>query len=118
MKSSEFHRQRIEDELHAAQEARDAGNEGKARVCARRAAGAALSWYFEVTENRSWGGDALTLLKQAAANKNLPAEVRDAAIRLTTQISDRSLKPFSEEPVADARIIVTYILSQLDGHGD
>jgi hypothetical protein len=37
---------RLEKEMHAAGEARRAGNEGKARVCARRAAAILLDEYF------------------------------------------------------------------------
>ncbi len=36
----------FEAEIRHAQEARDQGNEGKARVCARRAAGVVIGAYF------------------------------------------------------------------------
>ena len=62
MPQREFYLERIEKEFAAARAAQAAGNEGKARVCARRAAGEALSWYRTVFPQDGWRNDALGMI--------------------------------------------------------
>ncbi|MBM2849365.1 MAG: hypothetical protein HW418_2307 [Anaerolineales bacterium] len=49
----------VERELAQAHKARAAGNEGQARVCARRAAGIALREWYKRRLGSGWHGDAV-----------------------------------------------------------
>src|SRR3972149_5881572 len=99
----------IATELNRARDALSAGNEGKARVCARRASGIALQAHYREREGGQWSGDAQTLLLKAGADHDLSAEVREAAVRLTTSVIHQATQPFTTDPIADARLIVSKI---------
>ena len=100
----------IEAELRQSADALAAGNDGKARVCARRASGTALrSWFREGRITAP--ADAQSLLKLASTEPRLPFELRQAAERLSTSVTDREILPFSDDPVGDARLIVDLVES-------
>lgn len=100
----------IQRELTTAQEAASEGNEGKSRVCARRAAGFAISLFITTHARPGWGTDALGQLQHLKDDATLPEDIRKAATRLTTRITDRFQYPFSTDPIADARLIVDHLL--------
>ncbi len=117
MPSKERYLEEISKEFTTAQQALSEGNEGKARVCSRRAAGIAITWYLSKVPRPGWHADALHQLLHLKDDTTFSPEVRDAALRLTTKISGRFAYPFSTNPIADARIIVDAIISQLDSDG-
>jgi len=93
----------IESELKQAREAQAAGNAGRARVCARRAAGMAI---------REWSGksgDALKQLGRLQMDNAAPENVREAAQRLSTKVQVDHTLPFESDPIEDARVIITYL---------
>jgi hypothetical protein len=95
-------RARIAAEMRQAIASRAAGNEGRARVCARRAAGFGLS----VAQGGSNRPNAYDLLRQAADDRALPAPVRQAAARLGVRVTQAHRLPHAEDPLADARLIL------------
>lgn len=95
-------REQIEAELALARAARAGGNEGKARVCARRAAGLAIK------ECYGWPGDALKRLKRLQVEPGVPAAVREAAQRLTTKVDQNHKVPFDNDPIEDALLIIAH----------
>lgn len=97
---------RITAELHAARQAQAAGNPGRARVCARRAAGWAVRAWYQQREGPSWTGDALKQLRRLAGDAAVPEPVRAAAARLLTKVGHDHQVPFEEDPVEDAQMIV------------
>lgn len=99
---------RIDLELHRGREAEAAGNPGRMRVCARRAAGLALRGYFQQRGEPGWGGDALTTLTRATTDPALPPAIRAAATRLTTVVNHDHALPFPEHPLDDAQAIVAF----------
>jgi hypothetical protein len=109
MSDKAHHLEQIQKELATAREAIQSGNDGKARVCSRRAAGQAISWFMTEHPRADWGQDALSQLTHLRDDESFPREIRDAAIRLTTKISDRFTYPFTSEPVEDARCIIDHI---------
>lgn len=109
MQAKEFHLDQIKKELTNAQNALSVGNDGKARVCARRAAGQAISWYLKKFPEKKCGNDAVTQLRFITNDTSFSQEVRDAAVRLTTKISERFTYPFSTDPIEDARLVINYI---------
>jgi HEPN domain-containing protein len=109
MPSKEFFLEQIEKEFASAREALKIGNDGKARVCARRAAGQALTWFLTRFPKNNWGTDVLSQLLHLKDDSSFPQEVRDAAKRLTTKVSDRFNYPFSSDPIHDANLIIQHI---------
>lgn len=99
----------IEHELSQAKAARDSGKEGRARVCARRAAGWAVVLY-----RRRSGEDIedehvlrhLAWLQDQHSNERL----RSAASRLGIRVNPDHQLPHEEDPLEDARLIVTRLL--------
>jgi HEPN domain-containing protein len=98
----------IETELAQARKAREAGNEGQARVCARRAAGIALREWYKRRAGSGWGGDAMKQLQRLREDPLVPEEVRAAAQRLTTKVDLGHNLPFAEDPIEDARRIIEF----------
>ncbi len=98
----------IEVELTRATEAQAAQNPGRARVCARRAAGWAVRDWYRAREGGGWAGDALKQLARLAGDANVPEAVRQAAARLLTKVDLDHKLPFDDDPVEDARRIVAY----------
>lgn len=96
----------IERELAAAKKARHEGNDGRSRACARRAAGLALAPSNEPARS------AVDLLRQTSKDTRYPETVRNAALRLTTNVRDRLSENFSLLPENDAMIVITYIKEQ------
>lgn len=96
-------------ELQRALEARAAGNEGMARVCARRAAGKALGVYAQRHSASAWGPSAFDRLKLIQGEPAVPEPVRAAAARLTARITEDHVLPHSEDPIDDARTIMDYV---------
>lgn len=104
----------VEAELSNARTALDLGNDGKARVCARRAAGAVLAAFYGTAGQ---GPDAMGLLVRASDDRTLPDNVRAAAFRLTTRVGERDVRPFSTDPVGDARTIVDAVSARTGPDG-
>ena len=99
----------IEKEFSDAQIARRQGNEGRARVCARRGAGFAVAWLCKSKGQDVRENDSLKLLKSVQNDQLLALEVREASARLTARITADFKYPFPTDPLDDARIIVDHI---------
>ncbi len=109
MTLSQAERDAVEIELGRGRAALSAGNDGKARVCARRASGVALRAWYRASGRPDAPPAAQSLLNIARADPALPAELREAAVRLTTSINDRESLPFSGDPLGDAAAIIAII---------
>ncbi len=103
------YQEEIQKELARAQTALEAKNEGKVRVCCRRAAGVAIRhWLANQPEPPAWGRSAIVQLKVISGVESLPAPVRNAAARLTTSVAKDHTVPFDESPIDDALIIIKH----------
>jgi hypothetical protein len=106
----------IQKELDRARAAMQEGNPGKARVCCRRAAGAAIRrWLARQPEPPGWGQTAVTQLRSIAVEDSLPAPVRRAAARLSTTVSEDHSLPFDDSPIDDVLAIVDHFESRPAG---
>jgi hypothetical protein len=105
----------IERELAAAEAAWKAANDGKARVCARRAVALATEAWLERLPVRRWRGDAMEHLRQIQQDTSLPLPIRQAAERLSTAVPKRHAAPFTADPIRDARVIVEYLTADTEG---
>jgi hypothetical protein len=98
----------IEQELATAEAAWNEGNEGKARVCARRAVARATEQWMERLPVRQWRGDAMEHLRQIQQDASFPLPIRQAAERLSTKVTQQQTAPFTTDPISDARLIIAY----------
>lgn len=103
----------IEAELKRALQAQAEGKAGRARVCARRAAGLVIRAYYQRRDGAGWGGDALTQLARLQQDEAVPAAIRAAAARLTTTVDFDHQLPFDDDPVKDARGIIGFVTPEL-----
>ncbi len=101
---------KINTELSRAEQAIKEGNIGMARVCARRACGNAISFWLEVNQHQGYGESSMNQLKIIQADDLIPKEVKDAAKRLISQISDQSGSSISSDPINDANTIIKYCM--------
>ena len=104
----------IEQELAAAEVARQDNNDGKARVCARRAVALATEAWLAQRSIPRWRGDAMAHLRQIQQDASFPLPIRQAAERLSTPVTRQHAVPFTTDPIADARLIIAH-LSSTDG---
>ena len=99
-------RRSIEEELKNAERARLDKNEGRARVCARRAAGIAARDYLARQGVRTRNNSAYETLKVLAAFPGLAADLRTAAQHLTTQVNEEFTLPGDMDLIAEARNLI------------
>lgn len=101
----------IQVELDRARQAQAEKNDGKARVCCRRAVGAAVRlWLKEQPEPPAWGQSAISQLRTLVDEPSIPATVRHAAARLSTTVDKEHNLPFENDPLEDAEIIIKYFI--------
>ncbi len=107
----------IERELARAEAALREGNDGMVRVCARRAVGLAAEAWLDRVPGKNWRGDALNHLRRISADETFPEDIRRAAERLMTKVTQRDTAPFSTDPIADARRIIAHLDAGTYGGG-
>ncbi len=106
-------KQKIEEELSRAADARANGLEGRARVGARRAAGAAVREYLRLRE----GGEAVTgtAYDLLAALQDLPAvpeQARKSAALLLERVDENYALPPEIDLLAEARRLADSLENQ------
>ncbi|MDR4494193.1 MAG: hypothetical protein R3B74_07185 [Nitrospirales bacterium] len=100
-----------EQELAAAETAWNSGNDGKARVCVRRAVAIADATWLATQSDQPFRGDAMAHLRRIRQDLSLPGSVREAAKRLSTAVHQKDAAPFSKDPIGDARIIIIHLFT-------
>lgn len=93
----------IQAEFERAEQARTRGNEGQARVCARRAAGIAAREYFARRGEKVNIPSAYDLLNRLAGDPSLSSELRQSARYLTLRVNEEFKLPVDIDLVAEAR---------------
>lgn len=109
--------ERITEELAAAQAAQQDGNDGKARVCARRAVALATDVWLARLPMPLWRGDAMAQLRQIQQHASFPLPIRQAAERLSTTVTRQHTAPFTTDPIADAKLIISHLGGTTADHG-
>jgi hypothetical protein len=105
---------RIKLELDQAYLYRARGNEGRARVCARRAAGWAVAAFRQGRSGVETHPNAYHQLRWFRKFEDVPTELRKAADRLTTHVSPSHELPHRQDPLEDAEMIVHALLKELE----
>ena len=93
----------IQAEFDKAEEARARGNEGQARVCARRAAGIAIREYLRRQGIRPASMSAFDLLNQIKQDPQLPPGLQEIADHLTLRVNEDFKLPVDADLIAGAR---------------
>ena len=101
---------KIQAEFDRAEQARAKGNEGQARVCARRAAGIAIREYLTrqgVTPSSASAVDLLNLLK---ADPLLSPDLKPIVDHLTLRVTEEFELPVQADLLAEARKLCNELL--------
>ena len=94
---------KIKAEFDKAEQARARGNEGQARVCARRAAGIAAREYFIRQGYSIHTPSAYDLLNSLVEDPSLPGELRQSAEYLTLRVNEDFKLPIDVDLIYEAR---------------
>jgi HEPN domain-containing protein len=100
----------IQAEFKKADEARTRGNEGQARVCARRAAGIAVREYLTRRGIRPPSNSAYDLLNLVKEDPQLSPELKQIADHLTLRVNEEFKLPVEADLVAEAQIFCDRLL--------
>jgi hypothetical protein len=90
-------------EFERAEQARAKGNEGQARVCARRATGIAIREYLTRRGNRPTSISAYDLLNLIKDDPHLSPDMKLIADHLTLRVTDEFKLPVNADLVAEAK---------------
>jgi len=100
----------IQAEFERAEKARARGNEGQARVCARRAAGIAAREYLTRHGEIIRTPSAYDLLNMLAEDHSLSGELRQSARYLTLRVNEEFKLPVNVDLIAEARKLCAELL--------
>ena len=107
--------QAIAKELSQLTQARAAGNEGKARVCARRAAGIAARAYCDILGIPYENPSALSVLKLIQELEILPESTRLYVQHLVAQVDVEHNLPEHIDLEAEAKALVADLQALISG---
>ena len=102
----------IDKEMNLAEAARRQGREGRARVCARRAAGKAIAVFHQRKTGNQPSTNYYRLLCWFQEVDGVPERLKQAAARLTTRVTLEFKLPHSHDPLQDAHALIEALLSQ------
>jgi hypothetical protein len=100
----------LEMEFGRAASARARGNEGQARVCARRAAGLAIREYLYRRGERVTTVSAYDLLNSLKDDPALPQDLLPLVEHLTLRVNEAFKLPVEADLVAEARMLCKALL--------
>jgi hypothetical protein len=103
-------RNQLISEFVLAEKARAEGNEGRARVCARRAAGIAVREYFKRQGRQVPGSSAYDLLNSLVESPDTSPELKQFASDLTLRVSEDFTLPVDIDLVAESRLLCNALL--------
>ena len=99
----------IEEELLLAKQSRLEGNEGRARVCARRAAGAAVKEHFVKMGITHKQENAIQSLLILAQTETLPVRVQEAVDWLVQRVNQDHNLPPEVDLIQEAGVVIKFI---------
>jgi hypothetical protein len=99
----------VQEELLLAKQSRIEGNEGRARVCARRAAGAAAQEYLQHADMRDRAENALESLLIIKEELDLPESVEVAINYLLQRVDEEHNLPQGIDLIREAEKVIRYL---------
>jgi hypothetical protein len=103
---------KLQSEFERAESARLGGNEGQARVCARRAAGIAIREYYARRGQHVRTPSAYDLLHMLADESHLSPELKQAATYLTLRVNKEFQLPVDVDLLEEARKLCDGLLKK------
>lgn len=101
---------KIQNELNKAEQARTKGNEGQARVCARRAAGIAAREYLIQQGIHPTSASAMDVLNHLKEDSLLTPNLKLILDHLTLRVTEEFKLPIDADLIAEARTLCTELL--------
>ncbi len=102
------------NELQHAREARAAGFEGRARVCARRSAGFAIREYL-IKKHKIFPSISLfNLLVDQSVRDILPPQVIVSLDRLFLKVNEQFQLPGGVDLISDAKLVISLLEAKLE----
>lgn len=99
-------------EFERAEAARERGNEGQARVCARRAAGIAIREYYARRGQSVRTPSAYELLQLLADEPHLSSDLKQAAKYLTLRVTEEFKLPVDVDLLVEAHKLCDGLLAK------
>jgi hypothetical protein len=106
---SEKHPIQIQEELLLAKQSRLEGNEGRARVCARRAAGAAVLDHLSSQGKAIRSENVYQILQFFRRINGLPERVKKALDHLVQRVDYDHQLPANVDLIDEANILINYL---------
>ncbi|NJC95899.1 MAG: hypothetical protein C3F07_13565 [Anaerolineales bacterium] len=106
--------EKLGNEFERAEQARALGNEGQARVCARRAAGIVVREYLIQRGIRPPSASAYDLLNLLKDDPHLSPDLRLIADHLTLRVTEEFKLPVDADLVAEARVLCNELIKQIN----
>jgi HEPN domain-containing protein len=103
----------VHAEFKRAEEARARGNEGQARVCARRAAGIAARDYLARQGETVRTPSAYDLLKMLTKDPSLSEDLSQIAAHLTLRVNEEFKLPPDMDLIAEAKKLCRALMNEL-----
>ena len=107
-------KKKFSQEIQMASDVRARGNEGQARVCARRAAGEVTREYFHRHGVSVSSDSAYDLLKMLLEIPDLPEAARREAEYLTTRVTEAFVFPVEVDLLQSAAALAKSLLPDSD----
>jgi len=108
----EYWKTRLESEFERAKVARAQGNEGQARVCARRAAGIAIREYYALRGQSIRTPSAYDLLRLLTEESRISPDLKQAAAYLTLRVTEEFKLPVDVDLLEEARKLCDGLLEE------
>lgn len=105
-------KEKLQKEFERAESARETGNEGQARVCARRAAGIAIREYYARRGQHIRTPSAYDLLQLLVEEPQLSPELKQAAFYLTLRVTKEFELPIDVDLLVEARKLCDGLLEK------
>ena len=100
----------IQEELEQAEIAQSAGNEGRARVCCRRAAGLAIAVYLQILNLPLPGPSAIERLKFLAQSQDTNSRIREISEHLLLRVNEEFELPIQVDLISETRWLIDELL--------
>jgi HEPN domain-containing protein len=104
-------KENLQNEFERAEAARARGNEGQARVCARRAAGIAIREYYGRRGQSVRTSSAYDLLRLLVEEPHLSPDLKQAAAYLTLRVTEEFKLPVNVDLLDEARKLCDGLLT-------
>lgn len=105
-------RERIDPEMILARNARASGNEGMARVCARRAAGIVVRDYLAKQGVAAVGLNNFEILADKNIREFLPHGITQSLENLTMRVDEKYNLPLGMDLIADAENVIRTLMEE------